>query len=82
MTHQPDLFHRCLGRTEARQGEQFALDGAKESNRRGAECGAALVYTPSGFLACPRGHGKLRLDELDLPEEPERCGLWFEPDPA
>jgi hypothetical protein len=77
MTHQPDLFHRCLCRTEARQGELFALDGARESNRRCAECGAALIYTPSGFLACPRGHGKLRLDE-EQPRDEERCGSWFE----
>ncbi len=27
------------------------------------ECGRRLIHTPSGFLSCPLGHGRLRLDE-------------------
>jgi hypothetical protein len=44
------------------------------------ECQRQLVKTISGYLACPLGHGKLCLDD-EPPEEPERCGSWFDPDP-
>jgi hypothetical protein len=46
---------------------------------RCSACGQQLVRTASGYLSCPEGHGKLRLDE-DRPEEPEPWGLWFGPD--
>jgi hypothetical protein len=63
MTHQPDLFHRCLGRTEARQPALFELDGPRESDERCQECGACLVETTSGYWCCPRGHGRLQVRE-------------------
>ena len=44
------------------------------------ECQRQLVKTASGFLACPLGHGKLRLDD-EPPGEQELCGSWFDPDP-
>jgi hypothetical protein len=64
MTHQPDLFHRCLGRTEAHQGELFPLAGAIEhETERCQECSAYLVETTSGYWCCPRGHGRLQVRE-------------------
>lgn len=38
---------------------------------RCVECGKYLEPTPSGYLACPRGHGTLRAAEevLELPYE-------------
>jgi hypothetical protein len=38
-------------------------------------CGHYLVRTPSGYLACPKGHGKLQQEEA-----PEPCGSWFDED--
>ena len=55
---------------------------AEEPNLFGircGECGRQLTRTQSGYLACPLGHGKLRVDD-EAPEEPERCGSWFDPD--
>jgi hypothetical protein len=44
------------------------------------ECGHYLARTPSGFLACPLGHGKL-IRETDRDPQPEgdheRWGSWF-----
>jgi hypothetical protein len=57
MTHQPDLFHRCLGRTSARQLALFDLAGPRESDEQCPECGANLVETTSGYWCCPRGMG-------------------------
>jgi hypothetical protein len=43
------------------------------------ECGRQLETTPSGYLACPLGHGKLRADVPPL--DPEPSGLWFGDEP-
>jgi hypothetical protein len=59
MTHQPDLYNRMCGRTEARQGTLFPVDGPRESDEQCSECGAYLIETTSGFWCCPVGHGKL-----------------------
>ncbi len=40
------------------------------------ECGRVLVQTTSGYLCCPRGHGKLRLDELRTAEEEPALSLF------
>jgi hypothetical protein len=45
---------------------------------RCAECGHYLARTPSGFLACPLGHGKLIRETDDDPQPAdESSGLWF-----
>lgn len=32
------------------------------------ECGKLLIETTSGYLTCPKGHGKLLIAEPDIPE--------------
>lgn len=40
-------------------------------------CGSYLVPTPSSYLACPNGHGKLQTEgPADLTEPVEVSGLW------
>jgi hypothetical protein len=58
MTRQPDLFLPAVMTVRARQGELFPDDEA-ETGPPCRECGRPMVRTPSGFLSCPRAHGKL-----------------------
>lgn len=44
---------------------------------RCVECDKLLEKTPSGFWACPRGHGRLHVEELP---EVEYEGLAMFPD--
>ncbi len=53
------FFCSMLADVTARHGELFHHDGRAGSSLSGGVCGAALTRTPSGFLACPRGHEKL-----------------------
>jgi hypothetical protein len=49
-------------------------------SRRCGECGRYLERTPSGFRACPLGHGKLIREAEDDPQpegDDERWGRWF-----
>jgi hypothetical protein len=75
MNVQRDLFHRMCARVQARQGELFAPGEDERSNVPCGECGECLVRTPSGWLCCPRGHGKL-IYEAEPGEE--SYGTWFE----
>lgn len=57
---QRDLFRPMLASQFAHQLRMFADAGhGRESNLSCGVCGEPLVETPSGFLACPRGHGRL-----------------------
>ncbi len=73
MAYQPDLFRPMCGQHSARQDTLFDLQGSRESELSCTVCGAALVETPSGYLVCQNGHGKL------LPTV-EPSGSWFEAD--
>jgi hypothetical protein len=73
MHKQPDLFRPMCADVSARQGRLFDDDGPADSALSCGVCGRALTRTPSGFLACPRGHGYL-LEEHDG----DRCGRWFD----
>jgi hypothetical protein len=75
---QGDLFRPMCGRTTARQGDLFAPGYDEVSHLVCCVCGAYLVRTPSGYLCCPAGHGKLR--EAEPTEEP--YGSWFEDEPG
>jgi hypothetical protein len=75
---QRDLFRPMCGRVSARQGELFPAGQGEQSDLACGECGEFLVRTPSGWLACPRGHGKLTCEAE--PGE-ESYGTWFEDDP-
>ena len=59
MTTQRDLFLSMCGRSLAQQGQLFDTDGPPAVTTTCRECGEYLERTPSGYLACPRGHGKL-----------------------
>jgi hypothetical protein len=72
---QPDLFRPMCGEAHARQGRLFDDDAPADSALHCEVCGEYLTHTPSGYLACPKGHGKLRADVDD-----ERCGSWFDPE--
>jgi hypothetical protein len=58
VARQGNLFDP-FGRHFARQGELFAPEDLSTTLRCEA-CGEYLVRTPSGYLTCPRGCGKLR----------------------
>jgi len=74
MQTQRNLF-RPLADTSTHQGGMFYLDGPEESSLACSVCGEYLVRTQSGYLCCPRGHGKLLAEELPG-DEP--CGSWFD----
>jgi hypothetical protein len=75
MNVQRDLFHRMCAHVQARQGELFAPGEGERSNVACGECREFLVRTPSGWLACPQGHGKLMCEEEPCEES---YGSWFE----
>ena len=83
MTRQPDLFLPMCARVSARQPELFDMPGPPAVNLT-CSCGHYLERTPSGFLACPRGHGKLRTEsywqEWDA-AQPEDVGGLFDTSP-
>jgi hypothetical protein len=61
----------------ARQGQLFETDGPPAVSATCRECGEFMERTPSGFLACPRGHGKLFIETSgepvdDWPEQARR----------
>ena len=60
MHRQPSLFDPMCAETHARQGSLFDNDGPADSALHCKVCGEYLTGTPSGYLACPKGHGKLR----------------------
>jgi hypothetical protein len=41
-----------------------------------SECGRQLARTPSGYLACPQGHGALKEDAYDAPEADDTPTLF------
>jgi len=65
VTRRPDLFSPCRARVCSRQGRLFDADGRPLSDRSCQTCGQPLERTPSGYLACPRGHGKLLIQAMD-----------------
>jgi hypothetical protein len=62
-----------------------AGDGPTLFGLRCEHCGHYLARTPSGFLACPLGHGKL-IDDSDDPKDcqqpgdDDRWGRWLDDD--
>ena len=78
MTRQGDLFHPMCATHHARQGQLFDTRGPAAVAVRCPECGHWLERTPSGFLACPRGHGRL----VRLPGDPQPADDWGWPDAA
>jgi hypothetical protein len=70
---QPDLFSPALARQFHRQAELFDQAAATDADSDIAcsACGAFLVRTVSGFLCCPRGHGKLLTEAVPDPEAVE-----------
>jgi hypothetical protein len=69
---QPDLFLPMCARAIALQAELFETSGPAAVAFQCPECGHYLERTPSGFLACPLGHGRL----IRLPGEPEPADDW------
>jgi hypothetical protein len=79
MHRQPDLFDPMCAETHAHQGALFNNSGPADSALHCEVCGGYLTHTPSGYLACLKGHGKLRAAVQGEPAE-EPSGLWFEED--
>jgi hypothetical protein len=75
MNVQRDLFRPMCALWHSTQPELFPPSLEEVSVLACGECGEFLVRTPSGWLACPRGHGKLTCEEE--PGE-ETYGTWFE----
>jgi hypothetical protein len=67
VTRQDDLYDPMCATHKARQGRLFDTRGPAAVAFRCPECGHWLERTPSGFLVCPPGHGRL----VRLPGEPE-----------
>ena len=70
MTRQPDLFLPMCARTMGRQATLFDTDGPPAQTARCKQCQDFLELTPSGYLCCPNGHGKL-LCATDGDTEPQ-----------
>jgi hypothetical protein len=76
VTKQTDLFLPGVATVRTRQAELFET-GGRVVNLTCQTCGGPMEVTPSGFLCCPRGHGRLHLAAndsanwlfFDLPEE-------------
>jgi hypothetical protein len=77
MSRQGDLFRPMCAAHHGHQGDLFPDQTDAETALHCEQCGCYLVHTPSGYLACPGGHGKLR---LDVPSEPS--GLCFPDEPG
>jgi hypothetical protein len=65
MTIQPDLFDSMCATARGRQGELFDT-GGRVVNLICQQCGGPMEVTPSGFLCCGRGHGRLFSAANDL----------------
>jgi hypothetical protein len=77
MKVQRDLFRPLCAEWHSRQPELFPPGHDEVSALTCGACGEFLVRTPSGWLVCPRGHGKLTCEAE--PGE-ESFGTWFEDD--
>jgi hypothetical protein len=75
---QPDLFRPMCGEAHARQGRLFDDDGPADSALHCEVCDEYLTHTPSGYLACPNGHGRLVVAEDCRAVEAEREDSLFE----
>ncbi len=73
MTRQPDLFGG-FAKHSAKQNSLFDT-GGKVSSLSCAECGEPMEHTPSGYLCCPNGHGKLR---EAVAQDNDASGSWFD----
>lgn len=83
MTTQKDLFLPMCAAVDAVQPELIEQAGhARESAQLCEECAAALTATPSGYLACPNGHGKLVLDVDRIAALHRERTEWLGDDPC
>lgn len=75
MAHQGELFSR-FGRDHAAQRSLFD-DGPRLSGLSCSECGEPMEETPSGFITCPAGHGRLNV-EAPAAFDQDSNGSWFD----
>jgi hypothetical protein len=75
MSTERNLFDPMCGRSVSRPRELFPAGWDELSDRFCEECGEPLALTPSGYLACLRGHGKLLSEQA---EDEEGSGAWFD----
>jgi hypothetical protein len=81
VTQQPTMF----GYADTRTGQPalFDTDGPPALTSRCEQCGEYLERTPSGYSACPRGHGKLLTEPPALePADEKEAEDDGEPVPA
>jgi hypothetical protein len=85
MTRQADLFRPMCAPVVTQQGQLFdPADGPGSPHR--CQCGEYLERTESGYLCCPKGHGKLlteppAVEPADKPDaedddEPAPASEW------
>ncbi len=73
MSRQGELFSP-FGRDHVKQGNLFD-SGGKVSPLSCVECGEPMEHTPSGYIVCPRGHGRL-LETTS--QDVDAFGGWFD----
>lgn len=72
MPRQGNLYDQ-FGRDYAAQRSLFDLAGPRVSSLTCCTCGEPLEETPSGYVTCPAGHGRLRAESVSEPN-----GSWFD----
>src|SRR5262245_1873555 len=74
------MFGYAVSRT--RQPALFDTGGPPAVTAMCDQCGEFLERTPSNYLACPRGHGKLLNEASDDESDAEAVPPWTWPDYA
>jgi len=77
MHKQSDLFRPFLAETFAHQADLFP-DRSRESALACEQCGRYLIETASGYLCCPRGHGRLKIAEQAPADTMDDADLFAE----
>jgi hypothetical protein len=88
VTNQPTMFGYADCRT--RQPALFDTDGPPALTAQCEQCGEYPERTPSGYLCCPKGHGKLLTEspaiepatEPDTEDDDETVPAWSWPQEA
>lgn len=75
MIRQGNLFSP-FGSNHATQPSLFD-SGPRLSDLSCGTCGVPMEETPSGYIVCPHGHGKLSVEAPEV-HDTEGNGSWFD----